>query len=69
MVLLQAPGPVTVQVSSIMQCKTFLTNALELFASLMRETPATCAALVSRGVIDAAVDLTAHGGFTVYALN
>lgn len=53
------------QLSSITQCKTFLTNALELLASLMRETPATCSALISADVIDATVDLIAHGGFMV----
>ena len=53
------------QLSSITQCKTFLTNALELLASLLRETPAMCSALMPADVIHAAVDLIAHGGFTV----
>lgn len=53
------------QLSSIVQCKTFLANALELLASLMRETPATCTALTSARTIDATVDLITHGGFTV----
>ena len=53
------------QLSSIVQCKTFLANALELLASLMRETPTTCTALTSAQTIDATVDLIAHGGFTV----
>ena len=53
------------QLSSITQCKTFLTNALELLASLLRETPAMCSALVPGDVIHATVNLIAHGGFTV----
>lgn len=53
------------QLSSIVQCKTFLANALELLAGLMREMPATCTALISARTIDATVDLIAHGGFTV----
>lgn len=56
------------RLSSILQCKTFLANALELLASLMQETPATCAALTSRDVTDATVDLITHGGFTVSVL-
>lgn len=53
------------QLSSITQCKTFLTNALELLASLLQETPAMCSALMPANVIHATVDLIAHGGFTV----
>ena len=64
-VLLQAPIPITVLLSSILQCKTFLANALELLASLMQETPATCAALMAADAINDSVDLIAHGGFTV----
>ena len=63
--LLQAQDAMAMQLSSITQCKTFLTNALELLASLLRETPAMCSALMPANVIHATVDLIAHGGFTV----
>ena len=63
--LLQAQDAMEMQLSSITQCKTFLTNALELLASLLRETPAMCSALMPADVIHATVDLMAHGGFTV----
>ncbi len=55
------------QLSSVLQCKTFLGNALELLASLMQETPATCAAFMPTSASDDTVDLIAHGGFTVSA--
>ena len=66
--LLQAAPAITVHLSSILQCKTFLANALELLASLMQETPAICGASVPTAVSDDTVDLIAHGGFTVSAL-
>ncbi len=56
------------QLSSVLQCKTFLGNALELLASLMQETPATCAAFMPTSASDDTVDLIAHGGFTVSPL-
>ena len=63
--LLQAQEAMAMQLSSISQCNTFLTNALEFLASLLRETPAMCSALMPANVIHATVDLIAHGGFTV----
>ena len=55
----------TIALSSISQCKTFLCNALELFARVMTETPATFAATVPPDAILAVVDLLAHAGFSV----
>ena len=63
--VLQAQDAMTMQLSFTTQCKTFLTNALELLASLLQETPAMCSALMPADVIHATVDLIAHGGFTV----
>ncbi|BDA43155.1 Serine/threonine-protein kinase ATR at C-terminar half [Coccomyxa sp. Obi] len=55
----------TITLSSISQCKTFLCNALELFARIMTETPATFAAVVPAEAILAIADLLAHAGFSV----
>lgn len=58
----------TITLSSISQCKTFLCNALELFARIMTETPATFAAVVPAKAILATADLLAHAGFSVRSL-
>lgn len=55
----------TISLSSISQCKSLLCNALELFARVLTETPATLAATVAPAAILAVVDLLAHAGFSV----